>query len=65
MLTGIASNRDRLFLEGGDSSKVTVDVTVTNSLSSDFFEQVESFLQNDVERFHCICAWLTTQVFGN
>jgi hypothetical protein len=36
MLTGIASNRDRLFFEKDDSSKVTVDLTVMKSLSSDF-----------------------------
>jgi hypothetical protein len=40
MLTGIASNRDGLFLEGSDSSKVTVDVTVTKSLSPDFVNKL-------------------------
>ena len=40
MLTGITSNRDGLSLEGSDSSKVTVDVTVTKSLSPDFVNKL-------------------------
>ena len=40
MLTGIATDRHRLFLKGSDSSKLTVDGTERKFMSSDVLNKL-------------------------